>query len=199
MRDYIKRMSILIIIIFVTFLGFKFDLIRFGSGISFSSQEEKSSAIITEKIEMLCNLSTVRYNYQEILDYSDIVKFGKMELPFGLGEKKVLITYRAYINGGCQFISLEEVSEEHIRVYLGKGRVLDNVLQLDSINIYDMQEGIFNKFNINDDTVLINEDMKKYEEENREEITGKAEENADEMIKNFLQTLGYKNIEIIFQ
>jgi acetyltransferase-like isoleucine patch superfamily enzyme len=199
MRGYIKRMSILLIIILIIFLGFKFDLISFGSWISFSNQEEKSSAIITEKIEILCNLSTVKYNYQEILDYSDIVKLGKMKLPFGLGEKKALITYRAYINGGCQFTKLEEVSEEQVKVYLGKGRILDNVLQLDSVNIYDIQEGIFNKFNIDDDTVLINADMKKYEEENREEITRKAEENAGKMVKSFLQTLGYKDIEIIFQ
>lgn len=199
MRGYIKRISILLIIILIIFLGFRFDWLNLRSSFSFSKQEEKNSAIITERIEVLCNLSTVKYNYQEILDYSDIVKLGKIELPFGFGEKKVLITYRAYINGGCKFIKLEEVNEEYLKVYLGKGQILDNVLELDSINIYDIQEGIFNKFNIDDDTDLINEDMKKYAEENREEIISSAEENADELVKTFLRTLGYKEIEIIFQ
>jgi len=144
-------------------------------------------------------LSTVKYRYQEILEYSNTVKLGEMKLPFGLGDKKVLITYRAYANGGCRFIKLEEASEESIKVYLGKGQILDNVLDLDSVNIYDVQQGIFNRFNIGDDIVLINEDMKKYIEENKEEIISSAEKNAGELIENFLQTLGYTSIEVIFE
>jgi hypothetical protein len=199
MKGYIKRISILLTLILIILLVLKVDLFNLRGIFSFSNQEEKNSTIITEKIEKLCNLSTVKYNYQEILDYSNTVKLGGMELPFGIGDKKVLITYRAYVIGGCKFIKLEEVSKEHVKVYLGKGQILDNVLELDSINIYDIQQGIFNKFNIGDDTVLINEDMKKYTEENKEEITSSAEKNADELIKSFLQTLGYKNIEVIFQ
>ena len=197
MKRYVKRISILITFILIVFLGFKLDLISLGS--FFSNQEEKNAAIITERIEKLCNLSTVKYNYQEVLDYTDTVKFGEMELPFGMGEKKVLITYRAYVTGGCKLIKLEKASGDHIKVYLGKGQVLDNVLELDSINIYDVQQGIFNKFSIGDDTVLINEDMQKYAEENKKEIISSAEKNAAEMVKSFLQALGYKNIEVIFQ
>jgi hypothetical protein len=199
MKGYIKRISILLTLILIILLVLKVDLFNLRGIFSFSNQEEKNSAIITERIEKLCNLSTVKYNYQEILDYSNTVKLGEMELPFGMGEKKVLITYRAHATGGCQFIKLEEVSKEYVKVYLGKGQVLDNVLELDSINIYDIQQGIFNKFNIGDDTALINEDMKKYIEENKEEIISSAEKNADELIRSFLQTLGYKNIEVIFQ
>lgn len=199
MKGYIKRISILLTLILIIFLGFRFNLFNLGSSFSFHNQEEKNSAIITERIEKLCNLSTVKYNYQEILDYSNTVKLGKIELPFGMGEKKVLITYRAHVTGGCQFIRLEEVSEEYVKVYLGKGQILDNVLELDSINIYDIQQGIFNKFSIGDDTALIDEDMNKYIEENKEEITSSAEKNADELIKSFLQTSGYKNIEVIFE
>lgn len=196
-KRYIKRISILLVLVLIIFLGLKLDIINFGS--FFSNQEEKNSAIITERIEKLCNLSTVKYNYQEIIDYSNTVKMGEIKLPFGIGEKKILITYRAHVTGGCQFINLEEASDEQIKVYLGKGQILDNVLELDSINIYDVQQGIFNKFSIGDDTVLINEDMKKYVEENKEEIISSAESNAAELVKSFLQTLGYKNIEVIFQ
>ncbi|HYE84363.1 MAG TPA: DUF4230 domain-containing protein [Clostridia bacterium] len=199
MKSYLKWISILLTILLVFLIGFKFDLFDMRSAFSFSNQEEKNSAIITEKVESLCNLSTVKYRYQEILDYSNTVKLGEMELPFGLGEKKVLITYRAYANGGCQFIKLEEAGEDALKVYLGKGQILDNVLELDSVNIYDVQQGIFNRFSIGDDTALINEDMKKYIEENKEEIMSSAEKNAEELIRNFLQTLGYESIEVVFQ
>jgi hypothetical protein len=197
MKGYIKRASILISLVLIVFLAFKFDLINLGS--FFSNQEEKNSAIITERIEKLCNLATVKYNYQKILDYSNTVKLGEMKLPFGIGEKKILITYRAHVTGGCRFTKLEKVDDEHVRVYLGKGQILDNVLEMDSINIYDVQQGIFNKFSIGDDTTLINEDMKKYVEENKAEIISSAENNASELVKNFLQTLEYSNIEVIFQ
>ena len=199
MKSYIKWISILLAIILIFFIGFKFDIFDIRNPFSFSRQEEKNSAIITEGIERLCNLSTVKYRYQEILEYSNTVKLGEMKLPFGLGDKKVLITYRAYANGGCRFIKLEEASEESIKVYLGKGQILDNVLDLDSVNIYDVQQGIFNRFNIGDDIVLINEDMKKYIEENKEEIISSAEKNAGELIENFLQTLGYTSIEVNFE
>ena len=199
MKGLIKWTSILLILILIFLLGFKVDLFNLDSTFTFSNQEEKDSILISERIEKLCNLATVKYNYQEIMDYSNTVKLGEMELPFGMGEKKVLITYRAHVTGGCQLIRLEKISDGHIKVYLGKGQVLDNVLELDSINIYDIQQGIFNKFNIGDDTVLINEDMKKYIEENKTAIIASAEGNAEELIKSFLQTLGFEDIEVIFQ
>lgn len=199
MKGYIKWTAILLALILVTFSGFKLGMIEPGGFFSFSEQEEKDSMLITERIDKLCNISTVKYNYQEILDYSNSVKMGEMELPFGMGDKKVLITYRAHATAGCRLIKLEETDEESIKVYLGEGQLLDNVLELESINIYDMQQGMFNKFSLGDDTRLINEDMKKYAEENREEISTAAENNARELIEGFLQSLGYKKIEFIFQ
>jgi len=199
MKGYIKWTAILLALILVTFTGYKLGLFEPGGSFSFSEKEDKDTMLITERVDKLCNISTVKYNYQEILDYSNSVKVGEMELPFGMGEKKVLITYRAHATAGCRLIKLEEAGDGGIKVYLGEGQLLDNVLELDSINIYDMQQGMFNKFSMGDDTKLINEDMKKYIEENREEISTAAENNARELITGFLQSLGYKEIEFIFQ
>ncbi len=165
---------------------------------SFNHNEEKHSMIITERIEKLCDLATVRYNYQEILDYSDALQFGNTELPF-IGKKKILIIYQSYINGGCKLIDFEKVDKDSVRIQLSKGQILDNVLVLDSVNIYDVQQDIFNKFNIGDDMVLINEDMKKYAAENEEKIVRTAEENAAELITGFMQSLGYSSTEIVFR
>jgi hypothetical protein len=196
-KNYITKVIIFVNIILL--VSFGVILLNMQGLVSFSHQEEKNSTILLEKVEDLSNLATVKYNYHEIVDYSDIIKFGEMNLPFSLGGKKILITYRAYVNGGCEFIDLEEVSQDYIKVYLSKGQIFDNVLILDSVNIYDMQEGIFNKFKIIDDTSLINENMQKYLEENKEEIILSAEKNAEKILTNFLQTLGYTSIEIIFQ
>ncbi len=166
---------------------------------SFNHNEEKNSMIITERIEKLCELATVRYNYQEILDYSDALQFGNTELPFNLGKKKTLIIYQAYINGGCKLIDFEKTDNGSVKIQLSKGQILDNVLVLDSVNIYDVQQDIFNKFNIGDDMVLINEDMKQYAAENENEIVRTAEENATELITGFMQSLGYNSTEIVFQ
>jgi len=199
MKGYIKWTAILLALILVTFTGFKLGLFGSEGIFSFSEREQKDSVLITERIEKLCSIAAVKYNYQEILDYSNTVKLGEVELPFGMGEKKVLITYRAHVTAGCRLIKLEESGEGGIKVYLGEGQILDNVLELDSINIYDIQQGMFNKFSIGDDTKLINEDMKRYAEENRNEISRTAEENVRELIRGFLQSLGYENIEFVFQ
>lgn len=198
MKGYLKWTSLLLTLLLIFFVGLKFGWFDTDSTFGFDHKEQKDSAIITERVENLCNLATIKYNYQEILNYSDSVKLGEMELPFGMGEKKALITYRAHVTGGCKFISLEKQSDSQVKVHLGEGQILDNVLELDSINIYDMQQGMFNKFNMGDDTVLINEDMKKYAEENRKEITAAAEENAAGLIRGFLESLGFESVEIVF-
>ena len=166
---------------------------------SFSHDERKDSLIMTERIEKLCSLATVRYNYQEILDYADVINFGGTKLPFNLGAKKILIVYQAYVKGGCQLIRTEKVNDRNIKVYLSRGEILDNVLVLDSVQIYDVQEGIFNKFNPGDDITLINQDMKAYAEENKAEIIRTAEKNAEEIVIGFLEGLGYANTEVVFQ
>ena len=197
MRTYLKKAIVILNIILLISIGvILLDMQRL---VSFSHQEEKNSFILVEKVEDISNLATIKYNYHEIVDYSDIVKFGELNLPFSLGGKKILITYQAYVNGGCEFIALEEVSQDYVKVYLSRGKILDNVLVLDSVNIYDVQEGIFNKFKIEDDTALINEDMQKYLEKNKEEIILSAEKNAKKLLTNFLQTLGYINVDIIFK
>ena len=166
---------------------------------SFSHDERKDSLIMTERIEKLCSLATVRYSYQEILNYADVLNFGGTTLPFNLGTKKILIIYQAYANGGCNLIRSEKVNDQSIKVYLSKGEILDNVLVLDSVEIYDVQEGIFNKFNPGDDITLINQDMKAYADENKAEIIRAAEKNAAEIVAGFLEGLGYVNTEVVFQ
>ncbi|MEL7565925.1 MAG: DUF4230 domain-containing protein [Dehalobacterium sp.] len=198
MSVIIKRTSILLGLIIILIIIFKLDLLDIGKTFSISLEDEKDTTVITEKIEQLCTLATVKYHYHEIMTYSNNMKLGEMELPFIIGGKKMLITYRAYVNGGSQFIGFEEVAEDHAKVYLSKGQILDNVLDLDSVNVYDVQQGIFNKFNLNDDTILIKNDMDEYVEANKEEIIKTAERNAEELIKGFMESLGYMNTEIIF-
>jgi hypothetical protein len=110
-----------------------------------------------------------------------------------------LISYRAYLNGGCELIEVEESGENSVTVTLGKGKILDNVLELDSLRIYDVQNGIFNRFNIEDDTALIKEDMKRYEEEVKVEVAVSAETNATAIMESFLSSLGYEEVTIRFQ
>lgn len=198
MFNFLKKITIILALILVLIAVIRFDILDFNKTFSISLEEEKDATVITEKIEQLCILATVKYHYHEIMTYSDSVKLGEMELPFIIGGKKMLVSYRAYVNGGSEFIKIEEVSEDQVKVYLSKGRILDNVLVLDSVNIYDVQQGIFNKFNLEDDTALIKDDMDKYVEENKEEIIKAAEKNATELIQGFMETLGYTNTEIIF-
>lgn len=164
--------------------------------LTIGSQKETRSMLLLERVEEVRALATVRFHYQEILEHSDILDVAGLELPFGLGEKKILISYRAYLNGGCDLLSVEETGENGVSVVLGKGRVMDNVLVLDSLRIYDVQNGLFNRFEIDDDTKLVDADMKRYEEEVRAEVAEAAETNAKQMLEGFLLSLGYDAVSV---
>ena len=64
MKGCIKWTAILLALILVALFGFKLGLFDLDSTFTFSNQEEKDSVLITERIEKLCSLASVKYNYQ---------------------------------------------------------------------------------------------------------------------------------------
>jgi len=194
------RGSVLIIALLLgLFMVVKYNWLNLGSFLSLTQDAEKDSTIITERVEKLCELATVKYNYQGIVSFSESTKIGELELPEILGGKKVLLTYRAYLKGGCQLREMTITNDQIMRVVLSPGEILDNVLVLDSLNIYDVQEGIFNKFEIQADTDLVNADMEQYAAEKRAEIVKDAENNAAAIIRGFLESINYQDVEIVFE
>lgn len=191
--------AVLAVIVLLVAVLFATGVLDITGPFSSSRDKETRSMLLTERIEAVSNLATVQYHYQEILEHTDSLNLGDWKIPFGWGDKKILISYRAYLNGGCELIEVEELGENGVMVTLGKGQILDNVLDLDSLRIYDVQNGIFNRFNVEDDTALIKEDMKRYEEEVKTEVAASAETNATAIMESFLSSLGYEEITIRFQ
>ncbi|PKM85629.1 MAG: hypothetical protein CVU86_00905 [Firmicutes bacterium HGW-Firmicutes-11] len=189
----------LVVIVVFTAVLFATGVVDITGPFSSSHDKDTRSMLLTERIEAVSNLATVQFHYQEILEHTDSLNLGDWKLPFGWGDKKILISYRAYLNGGCKLLGVEETGENGVTVTLGKGEIFDNVLDLDSLRIYDVQNGIFNRFDIADDTSLIKEDMKRYEEEVRVEVAATAETNAKAIMDNFLSSLGYEDITVRFQ
>lgn len=186
---FIKTVIILVLSVVCLFF-----ISKTVGGIKFGSLAKSDSTIITERIEKLCNLATVKYNYADIASMKKASTIFDVEIP--LTEKKFLIKFNAYINAGCSLQKFEKVNRDTVKVTLNKGRILDNVLVIDSVYEYDSTQSIFNKLSFEDYKVEINTQMKKYEEQNKEEIIKNAENNARIIITDFMKSLGYKNVDI---
>lgn len=184
------------VIILVLSIVSLFFISKITGGIKFGSVAQSDSTIITERIEKLCNLATVKYNYVDIASMKKASTFFDIEVP--LTEKRFLIKFNAYINAGCDLQRFEKVNRDTVKIILSKGKVLDNVLLIDSVYEYDSTQSIFNKLSFEDYKGEINAQMKKYEEQNKEEIIQNAEKNAKMIITDFMKSLGYKNVEVQF-
>lgn len=185
------------VIILLLSIACLFFISKITGGIKFGSIAQSDSTIITERIEKLCNLATVKYNYTDIASMRKASTIFDVEVP--LTEKKFLIKFNAYINGGCSLQKFEKVNRSTVKITLSKGKILDNVLVIDSVYEYDSTQSIFNKLSFEDYKGEINAQMKKYEEQNKKDIIQNAENNAKILITDFMNSLGYKNVNVQFK
>lgn len=115
----------------------------------------KESVVLLERIERVFKVVLAEGHFSEIYDYND-----QKEVLFGLmaGSKKALIVARAKVLVGYDF------SKVKINWIEGKRRMVieampePEILSIDSdYNIYDIDQGLFNKFNKEEYTKLLSD------------------------------------------
>ncbi|MCB2293224.1 DUF4230 domain-containing protein [Clostridium algoriphilum] len=158
-----------------------------------------NSTMIVEKLSKISELSTVKYNYSNILAVKNTRKFEDYSIPFT--EKSFLVKYSGYIKAGVDLKDITVlVNKKSIIVNLKKAKILDNSINTEDLFVYDEKSSMFNKLSMKD---MINELTK---EKSRVEAnllkTGfldGANATAKALLEGILLNMGFENIKIIFK
>jgi len=150
-------------------------------------------------IRRLNELATAEMTAQLVVTEQKDVRIFSQPLPRFLTGQEVLLIARGEVEAG---IDLDELREDDVRangkrvtVDLPKARILDTSLDEDKTKLYDWDRGIF----IRGDYSLVEEARQDAVDEieqtaRDEDLVGKAQDNAEDSIRGFLTSLGYKKI-----
>ncbi len=158
------------------------------------------SSNVEEQVVKLLDLSTVKYNYTNVVAYKDNKKLKDMSIPFT--SKGFLIKYNGYIKAGVDLSTLKVDVKDNksVEIILDKATILDNVINEEDTYIYDERESLFNQLKIQDlYDVLVKEKENMAKEVIDKGILNEAEENAEELLRTFLISMGFENIKINFK
>ena len=190
-----KKYSIVSLIIIAIILGI---FVYF----KFSAKREVTllSDTIEEKVSRILEISTVEYNYTNVVTYKDNKKMNGFNMPFT--NKSFIIKYCGYIKAGVDLNGVETqvIDTQSVKMILDKPVIFDNVIVEEEVYIYDEKDSVFNKLSFEDLYDVLVKEKKNMEEEVIEKgLLNDAEKNTKELLTSLLQGMGFENIEIIFK
>lgn len=195
MKNGLKNKIILVLVIAIIIVLF----ISYNK-ISLERNESLLSSKIEENITKLVELSTVKYNYTNIVEYKDNIQLKGINLPFT--SKNFIVKYSGYIKAGLDLETLDIriIDKDVIEVKVDKPAILENVISEEDVYFFDEKNAIFNKLSFKDLYSVLIEEKEKMEEEVLEKgLLNDAEKNGEEIIQSFLEGVGFKTINIIFR
>lgn len=163
------------------------------------NEQAINSTLITERLSKISELSTLKYNYSNIIALKNSKKFKDVSIPFT--EKSFFIKYSGYIKAGVDLKDLDVfVNEKDVTITLKKSRILDNVINNEDLLVYDEKSSMFNKLSMQDiineisnEKIVIAEDLLK------KGFLDEANNNAKLLLKGFLLDMGFENVTIVFK
>jgi hypothetical protein len=166
---------------------------------SIKSEQAITSTLITERLSKISELSTLKYNYSNIIALKNSKKFKDLPIPFT--EKSFFVKYSGYIKAGVDLKDLVVfVNEKDVTITLKKSTILDNVINNEDLLVYDEKSSMFNKLSMQDiineisnEKIVIAEDLLK------KGFLDEANNNAKLLLKGFLLDMGFENVKIIFK
>lgn len=191
----IKKYSVIILIIIIA-LGLIYAGFKYRSG----HNKEIISETIKEKVENIVELSTVKYNYTDVVNFNDSLKIGEMNLPFT--KKSFIIKYSGYLKAGINLETLDVKvrDDKTVEVSMNKAAVLENVINEEDVVFFDERDGFFNKLNYKDlYTLLVGQKEKVRKEALSRGLLLEAENNAEEILISLLREMDFKNVIIKFK
>jgi uncharacterized protein DUF4230 len=165
-----------------------------------NNEEEIISSTIEEKVSKIVELSTVKYNYTDIVSYENSKELSGIKLPFT--EKKFIVQYSGYIKAGVDLstIQIDIKDEDTIHINMEKAAVLENIIMEEKVKFFDEKDGLFNKLSFKDlYSVLIGEKEKAKNEAIERGLLNESQDNAEEILLSLLEEMNFKNVIIRFK
>jgi hypothetical protein len=188
--------GILIIFVFTTVIS----LIAFFSFKSIINKKIMNSSVVAEKLTKLKELVTTNYTYTKVLEVKNDREFNGVTIPFT--QKYFMLQYDGYIKAGVDLSKLDIKINNYtntITLKLDHSKILDDVINQDSIHIYDEKSGLFNKLALSDMVNEITAQKSIVEEEViKKGLLQESDTNANVLLEEILKDMGFKNISIVY-
>ena len=194
-RDGLKNKIIIALALVIIII-----LVVLFNRVSLENNTDLLSSRVEENITKLVELSTVKYNYTNIVEYKDNIKLKGLNIP--LTNKNFIVKYSGYIKAGIDLETINIVINDRntIEVYMDKAKIIENVISEEEVYFFNEKDSIFNKLKFDDlYTVLIEEKSKMEEEALEKGLLNDAEKNGKEIIKSLLEGMGFESIKVKFK
>lgn len=178
----------------------------FFAGVSFANRHSEpviTSTALTQQLQEANELTSMEYNYTKVGKFENSLTLNGWQIP--LTKKSFLLTYSGKLKAGVD-MSLAQVSVDGsvITISLPEVKVLSNVIDESSIEVYDETKNLFNPISIEDYTVFATQQKERVEDEAIENgLLSEAATKAQAAIRQLLQmvpSVAEKyTIEVIFQ
>lgn len=161
---------------------------------------EVDTSIIFDKMEKILELSTMKYYYSDVVVYKNNKKLKEFDIPFT--QKSFLVKYDGYIKAGIEAGSIRIVSndDEEIKLIIKNTKILDHVIDENSLYVYDEKSSLFNKLSFKDVIEQIASEKSNVENSLVEKgFLLEADNNLKMYLESTLKDLGFQRIEVYFE
>lgn len=155
------------------------------------------SSTVMQRITYLQELALVQHNYTGVISYKDYRKILNINVP--LTDKYFLLKYNGYIKAGVDFgrIKVNVINPTDVHVSIPKPKILDTVVDENSIEVFNESENAFNPIKIADyNEALSREKNAMIRDAVNQGIYKQATEQAKLTLSALLTDMGFINIEI---
>lgn len=191
---------ILLIVLTLSIIGLVITTRKNSGNFGPKEFKEVDTSVVFEKMERISELSTIKYYYSDVIAYKNKKKLKDFDIPFT--EKSFLIKYDGYIKAGINAGNIRIVSEEDksIKLIVKNSKILDHVVDENSLYVYDEKSSIFNELSISEVFEQIVLEKSGIEEKLIEKgFLKEADNNLKSYLEDMLRELGYEQIEIFFE
>lgn len=113
------------------------------------TEPEITSADLTQQLQGINELSTVKYIYTNMGQFQQSNDFYGFKIPFTT--KKFIVSYDGSIKAGVDLSKTEiTLNETEIKVHLPEAEIFSHEIIEDSLQIFDESKNIFNPISIED-------------------------------------------------
>lgn len=163
------------------------------------SEKERgyNSSSVMSRITFIQELALVRHNYTGVISYKDYKKFLSINVP--LTDKFFLLKYKGYLKAGVDFnqIAVEVENDTTIHLSIPKPRIMDTVIDENSVEVFNESENAFNPIKISDyNEALAREKSVMIRDAIDQGILKEASSQATIALTSLLREMGFINIEI---
>lgn len=164
--------------------------------------EPQTSDTVVLGVRRLNELATAEMTAQVVVEKEENVRIFMQPVPEFLTGETILLIARGEVEAGVDLDELGQddvkVEEETVTITLPEARILDSSLVEEKTELYDHDRGLL----IRGDYTLVEEARREAINEiekvaRDEDLVGKAQNNAEDSIRAFVQSLGYD--EVVFE